>query len=92
MATRTGSRSTSAAGVWVALGRGGGVARIGPGGTLEQVLDVPAGFVASCSFGGVERRDLYVATQDNTEDPARGGTLFRVRVDVPGLPPPLARV
>ena len=28
----------------------------------------------------------------NTDDPARGGTLFRVRVDVPGLPPPLATV
>jgi len=37
-------------------------------------------------------RDLYIATQDNTEDPARGGTLFRVRVDVPGLPPPRATV
>ena len=79
-------------GVWVALGRGGGVARVGPGGVLERVLDVPAGFVASCSFGGVDRRDLYIATQDNTDDPARGGTLFRVRVDVPGLPPPLATV
>src|SRR2546426_4880799 len=26
------------------------------------------------------------------DDPARGGTLFRVRVDVPGLPPPRATV
>jgi xylono-1,5-lactonase len=71
--------------VWVALGAGG-LGRFSAGGTLEEVLEVPAGFVASLCFGGTDGRDLYITTADNTEDPARRGTVFRTRVDVPGLP------
>jgi sugar lactone lactonase YvrE len=78
--------------VWVALGQGGGVARFTADGSLDHVLDVPAGFVTSASFGGADLRDLYVTTMDNTEDPSRRGTLFRTRLDVPGLPSTLARV
>jgi gluconolactonase len=73
-------------GVWVALGAGGAVARFSPDGTLDRTLDVPATFVTSVSFGGEDMRDLYVTTADNTEDPARSGTLFRARADVAGLP------
>jgi gluconolactonase len=79
-------------GVWVALGRGGGVGRFGPDGGLDDVLDVPAGFVASLCFGGEDMRDLYVTTMDNSDDPDRRGTLFRTRVDVAGLSVPAARV
>lgn len=81
-----------AGGVWVALGSGGGVARFAPDGVLEGVLHVPAPFVASLCFGGADRRDLYLATAGNTEDPARGGTVFRIRADVAGLVAPPARV
>lgn len=79
-------------GVWVALGEGGGVARFASDGSLEGVIDVPANFVATVSFGGDELRDLYIGTADNTEHADRRGTLFRSRSDVPGLPLPLARV
>ena len=79
-------------GVWVALGRGGGVGRFGPDGGLDDVLDVPAGFVSSLCFGGEDMRDLYVTTADNGEHPDRRGTLFRARVEVAGLPVPAARV
>jgi sugar lactone lactonase YvrE len=82
----------AAGGVWVAIGRGAGVARVRPDGVLDHVLSVPAGFVASCAFGGADGRDLYIATQDNTEEPSRGGTLFRTRVDVPGAPVAAARI
>lgn len=71
--------------VWVALGAGG-LGRFSAGGTLEEVLEVPAGFVASLCFGGTDGRDLYITTADNTEQPDRRGTVFRTRVDVPGLP------
>lgn len=71
--------------VWVALGAGG-LGRFLAGGTLEEVLEVPAGFVASLCFGGTDGRDLYITTADNTEQPDRRGTVFRTRVDVPGLP------
>jgi sugar lactone lactonase YvrE len=73
-------------GVWVALGQGGGVGCFAPDGSLDRVLDVPASFVSSVCFGGDDMRDVYVTTADNSEDPDRRGTLFRTRVDVPGLP------
>ncbi|MEX2557246.1 MAG: SMP-30/gluconolactonase/LRE family protein, partial [Actinomycetota bacterium] len=81
-----------AGGVWVALAQGGGVARFEPGGSLDRMLDVPASFVATMSFGGDDLRDLFIGTADNTEHPDRKGTLFRSRSDVPGLPLGPARV
>ena len=55
-------------------------------------IDVPSRAVTSLCFGGADRRDLYIVTADNTEDPSRLGTIFRTRADVPGVPVPLARV
>jgi sugar lactone lactonase YvrE len=46
--------------------------------------------VTSLCFGGADGRDLIVASADNTDDPERGGCLFRTRSPVPGLPAPLA--
>lgn len=81
-----------AGGVWVALGDAGAIARFAPDGTLDRTVDVPATFVTSLCFGGADRRDIYVVTTDNTDDPERGATVFRTRSDVPGLLLPLARV
>ena len=78
--------------VWVAAFGGGCATCFAPDGRVERVLEVPATNVASLCFGGADRRDLYVATADNREDPARGGSVFRVRVERPGLAVPLARV
>jgi sugar lactone lactonase YvrE len=77
--------------VWVALGAGG-IGRFSAAGALDAVLGVPAGFVSSLCFGGVDGRELYITSADNTEDPARRGTVFRTRVDVPGPPRPFAKV
>ena len=54
--------------------------------TGEEVarIEVPARMVTSLCFGGADRRDAYIVTADNLEDPARGGTVFRARADVPG--------
>ena len=78
--------------IWVAAARGGCAARYRPDGTLERTLPVPAQMVTSLCFGGADRRDLYIVTADNTADPARQGTIFRTRIDVPGLPVPPARI
>jgi len=78
--------------VWVACGSAGGLARFTPAGELDVFVPVPAPFVASVCFGGPDRRDVFVATMGNTEDESRGGTLFRSRVDVPGLVAAPARV
>lgn len=68
--------------VWAALGAGGGIARFLPDGTLDSVLDVPASFVTSLSFGGEDGRDMFITTADAD---ARGSVL-RTRVDVAGAP------
>jgi len=78
--------------VWVAAFGGGCVLRLTPDGKIDGQLDVPAKAVASVCFGGPDRRDLYVATSDNTDEPALAGSIFRARVEVAGLPAPLAQV
>lgn len=72
--------------VWVAVYDGGCVLRYTPQGRLDRRLDVSAKAVTSLCFGGADRRDLYVVTADNTDDPGCKGSIFRCRVDVPGLP------
>ncbi len=78
--------------LWVAIYDGGCVARYTPDGKLDRKIEVPAKAVTSLCFGGQDRHDLYIVTADNTEDPERKGTIFQTRVDVAGLPVPLARV
>ena len=68
------------------------VLRYMPNGKLDTMIPIPAEQVTSLCFGGADRRDLYVVTADNTDDPSCGGTIFRKRMDVPGLSAPLARI
>jgi gluconolactonase len=79
-------------GVWVAVYGGGAVQRFDANGALERSIEVPATAVTSVCFGGDDRDSLYIVTADNTDDPARGGTIFRTRVDVAGLPAPIVRI
>lgn len=78
--------------VWVAAYGGGCATRFRPDGGVDLQLEVPAKQVTSLCFGGPDRRDLYIVTADNTDDPSRTGTIFRTRVETPGLPAPMARV
>jgi xylono-1,5-lactonase len=78
-------------GVWVAVVRYGEVVRFKANATLERRIKMPSTMVTSLCFGGADMMDLYVVTADNTEDASRKGTIFRMRVDVPGLKVPKAR-
>jgi xylono-1,5-lactonase len=79
--------------IWVADYLAGTVKVLDPGsGAVVHVVDVPSKFVTSLCFGGADRRDLYIVTADNTEDPARAGTVFRGRVETPGVAVAPARV
>jgi len=78
--------------IWVAVYGGRCAARYTPDGKLERKIDVPAKAVTSVCFGGKDRRDFYIVTADNTETPDRKGTIFRTRVETPGVSVPLARV
>jgi gluconolactonase len=79
-------------GIWVALYQAGALQRYRPSGAADARIDVPARAVTSLCFGGADLRDLYVVSADNAVDPARGGSVFRARSDVAGLPAPFARI
>lgn len=78
--------------IWVADYGGSCVHRFRPDGTADLRVEVPAKQVTSLCFGGSDLRDLYVVSADNTADPELAGTVFRTRVDTPGLPAPLATI
>jgi len=78
--------------IWVAVYGGRCVTRYTPDGKLDRKIEVLAKAVTSVCFGGKDRRDLYIVTADNTEVPDRKGTIFRTRVETPGVYVPLARV
>ncbi len=78
--------------IWAANYGAGCVQRLQPDGTADLRVEVPANQVASVCFGGADLRDLYIVTADNTDDPSRGGTVFKTRTDTPGLPAPIARI
>ncbi len=78
--------------VWVAEYGGGCVTGFSADGSVFATVAVPAKLVTSACFGGADRRDLYIVSADNTEDRQRGGSVFRTRMDVAGLPVPLVRI
>lgn len=78
--------------VWVAAYGGYGVTRFTPDGEVDLQLEVPARDVTSLCFGGPDRKDLYIVSADNREERAREGTIFRTRVETPGLDVPLVRI
>ena len=78
--------------VWVAAYGGGCVLCFTPGGVLERTLEVPGQSITSVCFGGLDLRDLYVATADNSDDAGLLGCVFRTRAPRPGLRAPLAAV
>jgi sugar lactone lactonase YvrE len=78
--------------LWVASARAGCVARLTPDGEIDRVLEVPAQTVTSVCFAPDGEHELYVVTADNTDEPDRRGTIFRIEAGVGGAPVPLARV
>ena len=79
--------------VWVAdVSGSSSVRRFSADGEEVARISVPARMVTSLCFGGPDRRDLYIVTADNRDDPDRNGTVFRTRADTPGCRIALASV
>jgi sugar lactone lactonase YvrE len=79
--------------LWTGLFGGWGLRRYSPRGELLQTLRLPCSAVTKAAFADDDLRTLYITTahvaldaQERLQQPLAGG-LFRVRVDVPGLPP-----
>ena len=78
--------------VWSGLYGGWGLNRYAPDGRLIDKLRLPVANVTKAAFGGRDLRTLYITTawkglsaEERTQQPL-AGSLFRVRVDVAGLP------
>jgi sugar lactone lactonase YvrE len=75
-------------GVWVALYDGRAVLRYAPEGTLDARVDVNAGHVTACTFGGDDLGRLFITTSREGlapgEEPA-AGSLFAADAGVRGL-------
>ena len=78
--------------VWVAAAHGGEVLQFGPEGSLRQRIPCPHPMPTSVCFGGGDLLDLYVVTGTAGTGRDDSGTIYRLRVDVPGLPVPPVRV
>lgn len=76
--------------IWSARWDGGGIYRYTPAGELLEKIDIPAKKVTSICFGGDDLRDLYITTAlyggTKANEGSGAGALFRLRVDVNGLP------
>ena len=72
--------------IWIAMAYGSRVDVFESNGALRESLPVPLPMVTSVCFGGPDLRDLYVVTGSRGGPSDICGTIFRTRVDVPGLP------
>jgi sugar lactone lactonase YvrE len=75
--------------VWVALYGGGQVRRYAPDGHVDAIVNVPVSKTTAVALGGDDLRDLYITTSRENLRPGaepEAGSLYRVRVDVPGMP------
>ena len=75
--------------LWNCRHGGGSIVRVGPDGSIDRVVEMPAKNVTSCIFGGEDYRTLYVTSASLGAPPGDrlGGGLFSIRTSVPGLPP-----
>jgi gluconolactonase len=78
--------------VWVADAHGGRVAVFNEDSTHRKDIAVPLPMVTSLCFGGADLRDLYIVTGSRGGPHENCGSIFRLRVEVAGLPLPPARV
>lgn len=90
--TPDGLKVASDGSVWVADARAGRVAVFEPDGAHRGDVSVPLPMVTSLCFGGDDLRDLYIVTGSDGGPSPACGTVFRMRVDVAGLPLARARV
>jgi D-xylonolactonase len=81
--------------LWSALWDGFAVARLAPDGSVAERIELPTGKVSSVTFGGDDLRDMYITTAGGQAAPpsdSAAGALFRVRLDVPGVPEFFSRI
>ena len=77
--------------VWSARWGASCVVRHAPDGSIDRIVDLPVSRVTCPAFGGDDLRTLYITsarehmTPDELEKEPHAGSVFAIRVDVPGL-------
>jgi sugar lactone lactonase YvrE len=92
-----GAAVDSAGNYWVAHYHAGHIVQLSATGKEIATYPIPAMCPTMCAFGGDDLRTLYVTTARQLRDDAelarfpQSGSIFSMRVDVPGLPEPRFR-
>ena len=71
---------------------GGGVAVYNPDGSERDFVSIPHPMCTSVCFGGDDLQDLYIVSGSDGQASEEAGGVFKVRVDVPGVPVAAAKV
>jgi gluconolactonase len=72
--------------IWIAMAHHGCVRVFNPDGSERRKLDVPLPMVTSMCFGGSDLQELFIVTGSVGAGRENAGTIYRERVDVPGVP------
>ena len=80
--------------LWIAVAMGWAVAQYSPQAELVQCVELPAKFVSSVAFGGVDLTQLFVTTglTDTGDSGEAAGTLMVMEPGVVGLPEYRSRI
>jgi D-xylonolactonase len=90
-----GSTLDSQGRLWSALWDGSAVVRLREDGSVAERIELPTGKVSSVTFGGEDMRDMYITTAGGnaaSDGDTAAGALFRVRMDVAGVPEFFSRI
>ncbi len=89
-----GSAMDSEGHLWNARYGGACIARVAPDGRVVRVIEMPEPNVTTCTFGGPDLKTLFITTAlGNGPNPPRlAGSLYALKVDVPGTAENLFRL
>lgn len=81
-----GSAMDSEGFLWNCRFGGGCIVRVAPDGGVDDVIEMPVSNPTTCMFGGWDLKTLYITSAAGGPGERLAGSLFALRVDVPGLP------
>jgi sugar lactone lactonase YvrE len=74
--------------LWNCRFYGACIVRVAPNGKIDRIIEMPVRNVTTCTFGGLDRKTLYITTASTEAAPSDrlAGGLFTLESDVPGQP------
>lgn len=74
--------------LWNCRFYGACIVRVAPNGKIDRIIEMPVRNVTTCTFGGSDRKTLYITTASTEAAPSDrlAGGLFTLESDAPGQP------